>query len=196
ARRGDFRFSPPPFIIGTEGDPAPLPLREADGSDGLLIGRRTEGYGVARFCPDDPIPGFCSQDVAQFNPNGALNWPPPPLQGKNGLPDHPTELRFPPFLRNPAQDDPEAGDIIPPTPAWKPFLWLNPENGTLFMDPKDPGKGYWADLTYSHGTPVLAGQSLNATVEASRGSAQVFYQFDDLFHDNTIFSPHPTFSTP
>jgi hypothetical protein len=22
----------------------------------------------------------------------------------------------------------------------------------------------------------------------------VFYQFDDLFHDNAIFSPHPTFA--
>lgn len=196
ARRGDFRFNPPPFIIGTADNPAQFPLREADGSTGLLVGQRTEGYGVAQFCPNDPFPGFCSQDISQFNPNGALNWPPPPLLGKNGLPSQPTELRFPPFLRNPAQGDPEAGDIIPPTPAWKPFLWLNPANGTLFIDPSDPSKGYWADLTYAHGRPVFAGQSLNATIEASRGSAQVFYQFDDLFHDNDIFSPHPTFSTP
>jgi len=28
-------------------------------------------------------------------------------------------------------------------------------------------------------------------IEAPRASAQVFYQFDDLFHDNAIFSPHP-----
>jgi len=195
ARGGDFRFDPPPFVIGTPDNPAPDHLREADGSEGLLIGRRTEGYGVAQFCPGDPYPGFCSEDIARFNPNGALNWPPPPLQGKNGLPDHPTELRFPPFLRNPAQGDAHAGDIIPPTPAWKPFLWLNPANGSLFIDPDDPSKGYWADLTYAHGTPIHAGGSLNATVEAPRGSAQVFYQFDDLFHDNAIFSPHPTFMT-
>lgn len=196
ARLGDFRFNPPPFIIGTEDAPAPFPLREADGSAGLVVGQHTEGYGVAQFCPDDPFPGFCAEDISQLNPNGALNWPPPPLQGQNGLPDHPTELRFPPFLRNPAQGDADAGDIIPPTPAWKPFLWLNPGNGTLFIDPGDPSQGYWTDRTYAHGTPVFAGQSLTATVEAPRGSAQVFYQFDDLFHDNAIFSPHPTFSVP
>jgi hypothetical protein len=195
ARQGDFRFNPPPFIIGTEEAPAPFPLRETDGSNGIAIGQHTEGYGVAKFCPQDAFPGFCATDIAAFNPNGALNWPPPPLQGVNGLPDHPTELRFPPFLRNPAQGDFNAGDIIPPTPAWKPFLWLNPNNGTLYIDPADPSKGYWADLTYSHGAPVFAGQSLDATIEAPRGAAQVFYQFDDLFHDNAIFSPHPTFST-
>ena len=30
-----------------------------------------------------------------------------------------------------------------------------------------------------------------ATVEAPRASAQLFYQFDPLFHDNMIFSYHP-----
>jgi hypothetical protein len=106
-----------------------------------------------------------------------------------------TELRFPPFLRNPDQGGADAGDIIPPTPAWKPFLWINPYDGSLYIDENDPSQGYWVDLTYAHGTPVFAGQSLDATVEAPRGSAQVFYQFDDLFHDNDIFSPHPNFQT-
>ena len=49
-------------------------------------------------------------------------------------------------------------------------------------------------MTYSHGRPITAGASLSAMVESPRASAQVFYQFDDLFHDNAIFSPHPTFS--
>lgn len=189
ARGGDFRFNPPPFIISDE--IAPYPLREPDGSDGLLIGQLTEGYGVGQICPDDPFPGFCATDIAAHNPNGVLNWPPPPLQGVNGLPDHPTELRFPPFLRNPSQGNERAGDIIPPTGAWRPFLWINPANGTLFIDPDDPSKGFWADRTYSHGAPVFAGESLTATIELPRASGQVFYQFDDLFHDNAIFSPHP-----
>jgi len=193
ARGGDFRFNPPPFVIATAQSPASVPLRDADGLPGLVIGRTTEGTGVAQFCPGDAAPGFCSQNIAAFNPNGALNWPPPPLQGVNGLPDHPTELRFPPFLRNPAQGDAAAGDIIPPTPAWKPFLWLSPENGTLFIDPDDPSQGFWSDRTYAHGAPISAGQSLDATIEAPRASGQVFYQFDDLFHDNAIFSPHPKF---
>jgi hypothetical protein len=188
ARGGDFRFNPPPFIIGDHDNPAPSPLREEDGTPGLVIGQTTEGYGVAQMCPADPA-GFCTTDLGPANPHGVLNWPAPndPSVAK-------TELRFPPFLRNPAQGNPQAGDIIPPTPAWKPFLWINPRNGSLFIDPDDPSQGYWADLTYSHGTPVPAGHSLNATVEAPRASAQVFYQFDDLFHDNAIFSPHPTFS--
>ena len=193
ARGGDFRFIPPPFIITNTTFAAPQPLRDADGEPGLVIGRTTEGMGNAQFCPNDPAPGFCATDVAAFNPNGSLNWPPPPLQGVNGLPDHPTELRFPPFLRNPAQGNAQAGDIIPPTAAWKPFLFINPANGTLFIDPNDPSQGFWVDRTFAHGAPVFANSDLTANVEGLRASAQVFYQFDDLFHDNSIFSPHPTF---
>ncbi len=33
---------------------------------------------------------------------------------------------------------------------------------------------------------------MTATIEAPRAAAQLFYQFDDLFHDNAIFSPHPS----
>lgn len=188
ARGGDFRFNPPPFIIESVEHPSPDRLRDADGQPGLVIGQLTEGYGMAKMCSADefPIPGFCARDVSAFNPSGARNID----TDGDGVND---VLWFPPFLRNP---NPAAGgDIIPPTPAWKPFLWINPNNGTLFLDPDDPEAGFWADLTYSHGTPVPAGGSLDATVEAPRAAAQVFYQFDDLFHDNAIFSPHPK-STP
>lgn len=196
ARGGDFRFNPPPFVITDAENPAPFALRDSDGEPGLLIGQRTEGYGVATICGDDPYPGFCSKDIQQFNPNGVKNWPPPPLQGQGlcGDEPEPCELRWPPFLRNPCQDGEDCGDIIPPTDAWRPFLWYNPNNGTLFIDPDDPSKGHWADLTYSHGSPVFAGESLNAKIELPRASGQVFYQFDDLFHDNSIFSPHPVFT--
>lgn len=184
ARGGDFRFNPPSFIID-DNDP-PFPLRDYDGEAGLVIGQFTEGYGTGQMCPEDDYPGFCQTDISAYNPYNARNFPAPndPTVPK-------TELRFPPFLRNPAQGQAGAGDIIPPTGAWRPFLWINPNNGTLFIDPEDPSKGYWADLTYSHGAPVFAGEALHATIELPRSAGQVFYQFDDLFHDNSIFSPHP-----
>lgn len=185
-RGGDFRFNPPGFIITDRGKEPPHPLREGNGSTGLLIGQHTKGYGTAKMCDASahPLPGFCERDLSAYNPNGVLNRD-TDGDGQNDA------LWFPPFLRNP--DPSSGGDIIPPTPAWKPFLFINPDNGTLFIDPSNPSKGYWVDRTYAHGAPVYAGQSRTATIEAPRGSAQVFYQFDDLFHDNAIFSPHPTF---
>lgn len=193
-RGGDFRFNPPPFVIGFDAaDPSPYLLRDFDGENGLVIGQFTQGYGTGQMCPDDPYPGFCSKDIAAFNPFGSLNWPPPPLQGVNGNPDQPTELRFPPFLRNPSQGVEGAGDIIPPTGAWDPFIYISPNNGTLWIDDTDPSKGFWSDLTMAHGAPVFEGQTRSAIIELPRASGQVFYQFDDLFHDNSIFSPHPLF---
>ena len=183
-RQGDFRFNPPTFIIGKSlAEPSAQSLQESDGSNGLVIGQLTEGYGVAKMCSnqDNPMGDFCGPIPVEFNPFGELNFPPPP----SGM--EATMLRFPPFLRNPNAN---GGDIIPPTPVWKPFLWINPNNGTLFIDPADHSKGFWSDLTYSHGTPVKAGTSLNADIEAPRYAGQVFYQFDELFHDNAMFSPH------
>lgn len=185
ARGGDFVFNPPPHIIGTAAQPAPDRLRSPDLSPGIVIGRTTEGFGVARMCDhaQHPLGSFCQNDLSIFHPQGLKNID---VTG-NGIPD---VLWFPPFLRNP---DPQGGDIIPPTPAWEPFLFLSPDNGTLLRDPSDPSQGHWVDRTYAHGTPVPPGAGLTATIEAPRGSAQLFYQFDDLFHDNAIFSPHPTF---
>ena len=187
SRQGDFRFNPPEFVIGFDrANPSSDRLRDADGQPGLVIGQFTEGYGTGQVCPGDPYPGFCTADISAFNPNGNKNID---VDG-DGVND---VLNFPPFLRNPAQGQAGAGDIIPPTGAWRPFLWTNPNNGTLFIDPDDPSKGHWADLTYSHGAPVFADGELSATIELPRASGQVFYQFDDLFHDNSIFSPHPLF---
>ena len=183
ARQGDFRFNPPPFVIGSTAHPSAQRLKEADGSDGLLIGQLTEGYGVAQMCSSSqfPLGQFCQQDISQYNPYGVKNVD----TDNDGTPD---VLWFPPFLRNP---NPNGGDILAPTPAWKPFLYINPNNGTLYIDPNDPSKGFWSDLTYAHGRPIAGGSSFNATVESARAAGQVFYQFDDLFHDNSIFSPHP-----
>jgi hypothetical protein len=211
-RGGDFPFNPPPFIITTTESPSfdrlydlePYNFRLFDGfflprvaynwelvrdnypssyKNGIVIGQDTEGYGRARMCEDAP-PGFCPDDFSAYHWRGNKNWPAP---NDPSVPK--TELRFPPFLRNPNQTT--GGDIIPPTWTWKPFLWINPRNGTLYNDPDDPSKGYWADQTYSHGRPIYAGEVKDITIEMPRSAGQLFYQFDDLFHDNAIFSPHP-----
>jgi len=186
ARGGDFPFNPPNFIIGSVAAPSPQRLQEGGHVDGLVVGRHTEGYGVAKMCShaDHPLGGFCETDISAFNPHGVKNVD----TDGDGVND---VLWFPPFLRNP--DPASGGDVIPPTPAWKPFLWINPANGTLWLDPSDPSQGAWADLTFSHGAPIAAGTGLRATIEQPRSSGQLFYQFDDLYHDNAIFSPHPTF---
>lgn len=157
-----WRFNPPAPI--REGDlvEAGQPLREMDGTDGVMIGTDTEGFGVAHM-PDAPITTHPNQEMFP-------------------------ELNFPGFLRNPTED---GGDIIPPTPVWSPFLALNPETGTLFA----PDGSYWTNQTYLHGRPVFPGGSITAIVEGPRAAAQLFYQFDPLFHDNMIFSYHPRSDT-
>jgi hypothetical protein len=109
-----------------------------------------------------------------------------------GITTHPNQDDFPRvvhpgFLKNPGS----GGDIIPPTPVWVPFLSHNPETGTLW----DPQGNYWVDQTFMHGRPVAASASIVANVEAPRAGAQLFYQFDPLFHDNMIFSYHPRSDT-
>lgn len=156
-----WRFNPPEAIREGKGLPAGDPLADSDGADGVLIGTDTEGFGVAKM-PIDAI--LTHPDQASF-----------------------AELSHPGFLRNPGA----GGDIIPPTPAWAPFLVQNPVTGTL----KSPDGTWWVDETYFHGRPVYPGQSITANVEAPRASGQLFYQFDPLFHDNSVFSLHPRSDT-
>lgn len=182
-RQGDFRMDVPPMVIGTMMQPSAQGFLEGDGSNGLLMGQLTEGYGVARACAFDaaPMGQFCPQDLSPFNPTGDKNMD---MDG-DGVMD---VLLFPPFLRNP---NPNGGDVFPPNTAFKPFFHINPNNGSLYIDPNDPSKGFWADLTFAHGRPIPGGTSLSANIEAPRAAGQVFYQFDHLYHDNAIFSPHP-----
>lgn len=97
-----WRFNPPAPIREGERIVAGDPLREIDGSPGVVIGTDTEGFGVAKM-PEGPITTHPDQE--NFG-----------------------ELVFPGFLRNP---DPAGGDIIPPTPVWAPFLTFDPRTGTL-----------------------------------------------------------------
>ena len=155
---GYWRFNPPAGIREGEGLPAGDPLREMDGTDGVMIGLDTEGFGVAKM----------PEGMLTKHPNQASF----------------AEQTFPGFLRNPNST---GGDIIPPTPPWAPYLTLNPETGTLL----DLDGTWWVDQTYFHGRPVLPQESFAADVEAPRAGAQLFYQFDPLFHDNSVFSLHP-----
>jgi hypothetical protein len=98
-----WRFDPPEPIREGEKIDAGDSLREMDGSDGVLIGTDTEGFGVAQM-PEGVI--TTHRDQEKF-----------------------AEVTFPGFLRNPADG---GGDIIPPTPVWEQFLAMNPETGTLF----------------------------------------------------------------
>jgi len=179
------RGNPDQFLGKMDRDGHPLV------QSGLVIGQRTEGWGRAEFCPESPLGQFCPQDLSANHPLHLKNWPAP---NDPAVPK--TELRFPPFLRNPCQEgNGVCGDIIPPTSAWEPFLFLNPRNGTLYNDPNNPSSGYWTDYTYAHGRTIPAGHFVDARIEMPRAGAQLFYQFDDLFHDNAIFSPHPILDT-
>ncbi|SHH49652.1 hypothetical protein [Halobaculum gomorrense] len=166
-----WRFNPPKKIIGTADDPSSQRLKEYDGTEGLLVGQQTPGYGIGKMP---------TGDLSDVHPRGLTNVD---VDG-----DGEEELVFPKFLRNPADD---GGDIIPPTPLWAPFLFLDPENGTLFKNGTDGSDGYRIDETYSQGAPVGANADITASMEGARAAGFVFYQFDPLFHDNAIMSPHP-----
>ncbi len=171
-RGGDFVFDPPQDWIGTPAAPSALPLRESGGARGLLIGQTTPGYGEARVCDHagDPPGSWCSTDLAALNPYGALNYD----SDGDGVDD---QLRFPPWLRNPG---PSGGDLIPATPAWEPFLYLNPANGTPYLDPARPRDGLWSDRSFAFGAPLAAGANLAVEVIAKRGLPQALWIVDDL----------------
>lgn len=171
-RGGDFVFDPPREWIGTPGDPSPAPLREANGAAGLVIGVTTPGYGVARVCDHaaDPPGSWCSADLAAFNPYGELNFD----SDGDGVPD---QLRFPPWLRNPVA---AGGDLIPATRAWEPFLYLNPANGSIYLDPARPEDGLWSERSFAFGAPIAAGTALNAEILAKRALPQALWLSDGL----------------
>ncbi len=206
-RKGDFVFNPPRHIIQTKDNKAfdnlyecftdltPQVLETLENrwritkrinsklyKKGLIIGQETEGFGIAKMC-DHPLHMgmFCDNDLSRFHPQNMKNVD----KDMDGVKD---SLLFPTFLMNPNEN---GGDIIPPTGAWDPFLYYSPFNGTIYIDPDDHSKGYWADRTYAHGRPVPALGNIEINVEMPRSKGQAFYQFDALYHDNSIFSPHP-----
>ena len=103
--------------------------------DGLVIGQRTEGYGTAQMCPQDPFGDFCQTDFGPFNPHGVLNWPEP-----NNPDVEKTELRYPPFLRNPTRAPP-----MPATSSRRPAPGVRscgstPTTGRCSSTPNNPSR--------------------------------------------------------
>lgn len=139
-RGGDFRVLPPLEVLGRPGRAAAFQLQEADGSAGLVIGTRTPGYGIAQMA---------AGDLGPLHPGGLLNTD---TDGDQVL----DALIFPAWLRNP---DAGGGDLILDTPEWAPFQWRNPHNGSVWVDPADPGQGLWATQTYAAGAPLDAGSA-------------------------------------
>ena len=155
-RGGDFVVDPPAGWLGTP------PLHEGAGTAGLVIGATTPGYGVAKMP---------TGDLAAYHPTGALN---ADLDG-DGILD---ALVFPAWMRNP---DPQGGDFVPATPAFEPFLYLSPENGTIWVDPLNPQLGYWSDRSYAFGAPVAAGANVAVEVIQKRALGQAMWLCDGLF---------------
>ncbi len=155
-RGGDFRVAPPESVLGRLGRPALHGLRESDGSSGLLIGSRTEGYGLAKM-PSTDLRAFHPAGLANTDTNGDL------------IPD---ALYFPNWLANP---DVHGGDLILATPEWEPFLYLNPANGTVWNDPADPRAGLWGLETFSLGAPLPAGANMRADWVRPRALGQAVW---------------------
>lgn len=139
-RGGDFRVNPPLSTMARSGRPALHGLKEADGSTGLVIGARTPGYGFAKM-PFTDLSGFHPQGLVNADTDG------------DQIPD---ALLFPQWQRNP---DVQGGDLILSTPEWSPFLYLNPDNGTVWIDPAQPSRGLWGLFTYGLGEPLPAGSA-------------------------------------
>lgn len=139
-RGGDFRVNPPLGMVSQPGRPALHEWREIDGQPGLVIGATTPGYG------DASMPAF---DLSAMHPSGLVNTD----TDGDFIPD---QLLFPDWLRNP---DPLGGDVLLSSPEWTPFLYLNPNNGTVWIDPAQPQLGLWAHKTYALGAPLAAGES-------------------------------------
>lgn len=136
-RGGDFRVHAPLGQLGRLGRPALQGLLEADGSTGLVIGAQTPGYSTAKM-PATDLRGFHPGGLANTDTNGDF------------IPD---ALHFPAWLMNP---DPQGGDLILATPEWAPFVYLNPNNGTVWNDPANTDAGLWALTSFGLGAPLPA----------------------------------------
>ena len=88
-------------------------------------------------------------DLSGFHPLGLVNTD----TDGDQIPD---ALIFPQWLRNP---DAAGGDLVLSTPAWSPFLYLNPNNGTVWNDPARPEQGLWGFTTYGLGAPLAPGSA-------------------------------------
>lgn len=160
-RGGDWRVNPPAQWLGA----GTTPLQEG-GSDGVVIGAATPGYGVARM----PF-----SDLSALHPNHAVNAD----TDNDGIAD---ALLFPSWLRN---TNAQQGDLIPATKLWEPFLYLNPVDGSRFQDAQNPALGLWADLSYAFGEPLPAAVNRSVHIRRPRSLGQALWHVDGLFRESS-----------
>jgi hypothetical protein len=159
-RGSDWRVSPPQsWLRGTQ-------ALEESGVPGVVIGSATPGFGLAKMP---------TGDLSSVHPNGLVNTD----TDADGVAD---ALIFPDWLRNP---DAQQGDLIPTTKEWMPFLYLNPENGTMYLDAQNPSLGLWADHTYAFGEPLKPGANQSIEFRRPRTQAQALWHADGLFRGST-----------
>jgi len=168
-RGSDWRVDPPASFLG-----GGVPLLE-NGSAGVIIGTATPGYGLAKMPQGDLFP---------FHPDHLRN---SDTDGDGVL----DALLFPAWLRNP---DPLQGDLIPSTKEWEPFLYLNPANGSRFLDPQNPALGLWADRSYAFGEVLEAGANRSIRIRRPRSQTQALWHVDGLMR-SSIGAPSRTNDT-
>lgn len=159
-RGSDFRVLPPAEWLGPT---STSPLQE-QGQDGVVIGAETPGFGIAKM----PL-----TDLQAFHPDGLLN---ADTDGDGQM----DALLFPDWMRNPSA---QGGDLIPSTPLWQPFLYRNPWNGTIWLNPLDHSQGLWADQTFAFGEPLAPASASTFTIRRPRSLGQALWHFDGLYRD-------------
>ncbi len=157
----EWRISPPTDWLG----PNSISLSQ-DGIDGVVIGTSTSGFGSAKM-PTTDLRAFHPKNLANTDTNG------------DGVND---ALIFPDWLRNPEVNQ---ADLIPTTKLWQPFLYVNPNNGSIFMDPNNPSLGLWADYTCAFGEPLPPGSNLSFQMRRPRSQGQALWHRDGLFQEST-----------
>jgi hypothetical protein len=160
-RIGDWRVIPPSIWLGGRQQR----LRE-DGQVGVVIGTGTTGFGAAKMP---------SGDLSPLHPLRAVNTD----TDGDGIDD---ALIFPDWMRNP---DLQSGDLIPATALWEPFLFLNPNNGSMYLDPQHPELGLWAQNTYAFGQPLAPASNQTITIRRPRSQGQAVWHSDGLFREST-----------
>ena len=160
-RIGDWRVNPPSIWLGGRQQK----LRE-DGQVGVVIGTTTAGFGGAKMP---------TGDLSPMHPRHAVNTD----TDGDGIAD---ALVFPDWMRNP---DLHSGDLIPATALWEPFLYLNPNNGSMYLDPQNPTLGLWAQKTYAFGQPLSPASNQTIIIRRPRSQGQAVWHSDGLFREST-----------
>lgn len=141
--------------------PGAMPLEEG-GQPGVVIGTRTQGFGSAK------VP---TGDLSANHPLHLVNHD----SDGDGVPD---ALIFPDWMRNP---DAAGADLIPTSKLWRDFQFINPANGTRFINSANPSQGLWVEQTNAFGFPIQPGANTSFSFRRPRSLGQAIWHRDGLF---------------